>query len=81
MARGTRSARTGHKAPTLVDLYIDTVYSLHTMSQDQLIILKHAATGEVYHTRKNRKLVTKKIELKKYSAKLRKHVIFKEVKK
>lgn len=51
------------------------------MSQDQLIILKHAATGEVYHTRKNRKLVTKKIELMKYSAKLRKHVMFKEAKK
>jgi large subunit ribosomal protein L33 len=51
------------------------------MSQDQLIMLKHAATGEVYWTRKNKKLVTKKIELKKYSAKLRKHVIFKETKK
>ena len=51
------------------------------MSQDQLIQLKHAPTGEVYWTRKNRKLVTKKIELKKYSKKLRKHVIFKESKK
>lgn len=51
------------------------------MSQDQLIMLKHAATGEVYWTRKNRKLVTRKVELKKYSAKLRKHVMFKESKK
>ncbi len=44
-------------------------------------MLKHAATGEVYWTRKNKKLVTKKVELKKYSAKLRKHVVFKETKK
>ncbi len=55
-------------------------YSL-AMSQDQLIMLKHNATGEVYWTRKNKKLVTKKIELKKYSKKLRKHVVFKETKK
>ena len=51
------------------------------MSQDRLIQLKHAATGEVYWTSKNKKLVTRKIELKKYSKKLRKHVIFKETKK
>ena len=51
------------------------------MSQDQLIQLKNAQTGEVYWTRKNKKLVTKKIELKKYSKKLRKHVTFKEAKK
>lgn len=51
------------------------------MSQDQLIILKHKDTGEVYWTRKHKKKVTRKIELKKYSPKLRKHVIFKEVKK
>jgi large subunit ribosomal protein L33 len=51
------------------------------MSQDKLIIIKNKETGEVYHTRKNKKLVTRKIELKKYSAKLRKRVTFKEVKK
>ena len=51
------------------------------MSQDALIILKNKSTGEVYMTRKNKKLVTRKIELKKYSKKLRKHVVFKEVKK
>ncbi len=56
-------------------------YIAGAMSQDQLIILKHAATGEVYWTRKNKKLVTRKIELKKYSKKLRKHVVFKEAKK
>lgn len=51
------------------------------MSQDQLIQLKNKQTGEVYWTRKNKKKVEKKIELKKYSPKLRKHVAFKETKK
>jgi large subunit ribosomal protein L33 len=51
------------------------------MSQDQLIQLKNKETGETYWTRKNRKKVERKIELKKYSAKLRKHVTFKEAKK
>ena len=35
----------------------------------------------VYWSRKNKKKVEKKIELKKYSKKLRKHVVFKEAKK
>jgi large subunit ribosomal protein L33 len=51
------------------------------MSQNQLIQLKNKETGEVYWSRKNKKKVEKKIELKKYSAKLRKHVVFKEAKK
>lgn len=51
------------------------------MSQDKLIQLKHKETGEVYWSRKNKKLVERKIELKKYSAVLRKHVVFKESKK
>lgn len=51
------------------------------MSQDNLIILKNKETGEVYHTRKNRRKVPRKIELKKYSKVLRKRVTFKEVKK
>jgi large subunit ribosomal protein L33 len=51
------------------------------MSQDKLIQLKNKSTGEVYWTRKNKKTVEKKIELKKYSSKLRKHVVFKEAKK
>lgn len=49
--------------------------------QDHLIQIKHKETGEVYWTRKNKKKVERKIELKKYSKKLRKHVMFKEVKK
>jgi large subunit ribosomal protein L33 len=52
-----------------------------TMSQDNLIQLKNKETGEVYWTRKNRKLVTRKVEFKKFSKKLKKHVVFKEAKK
>lgn len=51
------------------------------MSQDQLIQLKNKKTGETYYSRKNRKNSDEKLELKKYSKKLRKHVIFKESKK
>jgi large subunit ribosomal protein L33 len=51
------------------------------MSQERLIQIRNKETGEVYWTRKNKKLVTRKIELKKYSKKLRKHVVFKEAKK
>lgn len=51
------------------------------MSQDQLIIIRNKESGEVYHTRKNKRKVERKIELKKYSKKLRKHVTFKESKK
>jgi large subunit ribosomal protein L33 len=50
-------------------------------AQDNLIQIKNKETGEVYWTRKNKKKVTRKIELKKYSKKLRKHVTFKESKK
>ena len=55
--------------------------SFNFMSQDQLIILKNKQTGEVYFTRKNKRKVERKIELKKYSKKLRKHIVFKESKK
>lgn len=51
------------------------------MSQDHLILIRNKETGEVYHTRKNKKKVERKIELKKYSKKLRKRVVFKEAKK
>ena len=51
------------------------------MSQDNLIQIKNKETGESYWTRKNKKLVTRKIELKKYSKKLKKHIVFKESKK
>ena len=51
------------------------------MSQDRLIQIKNKESGEVYWTRKNKKKVERKIELKKYSKKLRKRVTFKESKK
>jgi len=51
------------------------------MSQDQLVILRNKESGEVYYTRKNKKKVEKKLELKKYSKKLRKRITFKEAKK
>ena len=51
------------------------------MSQERLIQLKNKSTGEVYWSRKNKKKVERKIELSKYSKKLRKHVVFKEAKK
>ena len=51
------------------------------MSQDKLIKIINKETGVVYITRKNRKKVQRKIELKKYDKKLRKHVMFKEAKK
>lgn len=51
------------------------------MSQDKLIKLVNKETKETYWTRKNKKTTTGKIELKKYSKKLRKRVSFKESKK
>ncbi len=51
------------------------------MAQKQLIKLVNKTTGTTYTTRKNKKLVTRKIELKKYDKKLRKRVVFKEAKK
>jgi ribosomal protein L33 len=51
------------------------------MSQDKIIKLVAKETGEVRYTRKNKKLVTRKIELKKFSKKLKKRVVFKEAKK
>jgi len=51
------------------------------MSQDHLIKLVNKETGEVYWTRKNRKKVERKLEFKKYSKKLKKHVTFVESKK
>lgn len=50
------------------------------MSQDQLIAIVNKKTGTVYLTRKNKRKVERKIELKKYDKKLRKRVLFSEVK-
>jgi len=52
------------------------------MAQKALIILQNSDTRETYYTRRNKKgdKADKKLELKKYSAKLKKHVVFKEIK-
>ncbi|CAA9553402.1 MAG: LSU ribosomal protein L33p @ LSU ribosomal protein L33p, zinc-independent [uncultured Truepera sp.] len=45
------------------------------------VLLRSAeGTGMVYATTKNRRTTTHKLELKKYDPKLRKHVLFREVK-
>ena len=50
------------------------------MAQDKLIPVRDKVSGDVYWTRKNKKQVERKIELKKYSKSLRKRVTFKEEK-
>ena len=50
------------------------------MSQDRLIGIQNKTTGTVYLTSKNKKKVERKISLKKYDKKLRKRVLFGEVK-
>ncbi len=50
------------------------------MSQDRLIAVQNKATGEVRWTSKNKRKVERKITLKKYDKKLRKRVVFTEVK-
>jgi large subunit ribosomal protein L33 len=51
------------------------------MSQDHLIKLTNKESKETYFTTKNKKKVPRKLDFKKYSAKLRKHITFKESKK
>jgi large subunit ribosomal protein L33 len=51
-------------------------------SQENLVLLRNKETGETYWSTKNRKkLAGVKLELKKYSKKLRKVITFKESKK
>ena len=50
------------------------------MSQDKMAVVQNKSTGAVMFTRKNKKTVQRKLELKKYDKKLRKHVSFKEIK-
>lgn len=55
---------------------------MRTMSkQDHLIKLFSKGTKEIIFTFKNKKQNPEKLELKKFSKKLRKHVVFKEGKK
>ncbi|MBP6869028.1 MAG: 50S ribosomal protein L33 [Candidatus Pacebacteria bacterium] len=50
------------------------------MSQDHLAKIK-SASGHVIFTRRNKKKVERKLELKKFDPTTRKHEVFKEVKK
>lgn len=49
--------------------------------KDKLIKLVHKESGETLFTRKNKKSVQRKMELTKFSKKLKKRVTFKESKK
>jgi len=51
------------------------------MSQDRLVKIKCQETGDIRYTRRNKKTSDKKLELKKYSSVLRKHTVWKELKK
>lgn len=51
------------------------------MSQDKLIKIKCQETGDILYTTRNKKNGDKKLELKKYNPKLRKHTVHKEIKK
>jgi large subunit ribosomal protein L33 len=51
------------------------------MSQDRLIKLRSTKSDHVRWSRKNKKKVERKIELKKFDPTLRERVVYKEVKK
>ncbi len=51
------------------------------MSQDRLIKLRSTESEHTIWSRKNKKAVQRKIELKKFDPVLRKNVLFKEAKK
>ncbi len=51
------------------------------MSQDHLVILKSTESKHVRRTRKNKKKVQRKLEVKKYDPIVRKRVTYKEAKK
>lgn len=51
------------------------------MSQEKLVKIKCTETGDILYTRKNKKGVERKLELKKFNKKLKKRTIYKETKK
>lgn len=46
----------------------------------KILLRSTEGTGTVYATTKNRRTKAAKLELKKYDSKLRRHVLFREVK-
>jgi large subunit ribosomal protein L33 len=51
------------------------------MSQDHIAKIKSTESKHIRYDNRNKKRVEKKLELKKYDPTLRKHVIYKEIKK
>ncbi len=51
------------------------------MSQNHLVKIKSTESKHIRYDVRNKKRVEKKLELKKYDPTLRKHVIYKEIKK
>lgn len=51
------------------------------MAQDHLVKVRSGSSKHVYWTRKNKKKVERKLELKKYDPVAKKHAVYKEVKK
>ena len=48
--------------------------------RDKIKLVSSAGTGHFYTTTKNKKIMPKKIEIKKFDPKVRKHVVYKEAK-
>jgi len=48
--------------------------------RDIIALVSTAGTGYAYHTTKNKRTMTEKLELKKFDPVIRKHVIFVEKK-
>jgi len=57
------------------------VYYVRRMSQDHIVKLKSTESKHMRYDNRNKKRVEKKLELRKYDPILRKHVVYKEVKK
>jgi len=51
------------------------------MSQDHIVKLRSTESKHIRYDNRNRKRVPNKLELRKYDPVVRKHVIYKEVKK
>lgn len=66
-----------------VCLFWGLCYIRQTMAwyKDKLVKLMNKDTNEVRFVRKNKKQVQRKLELKKFSKKLKKRIVFKEAKK
>ena len=51
------------------------------MSQDHIVKIKSTESKHVRYDVRNKKRVEKKLELRKYDPVVRKHVVYKEIKK